>query len=854
MLPVAISSLLLLSAAQAAKPTWECRTAPDGATWECFKDGLPAAAGPLDQPVTTAPVAEKSSPAVADKPSAAVQEEPVIAPAIRPAHIAAPVEKQPAPVVTAKEPIRPPAPVQAKPVVPTTVATTSPDQSLFGPRIDRGLNWSQCSVASGGTPTPRGTAAISNEEAQTHISSDAAEIRRNDEESIFSGNVEVIRGSQVIEANEIRYNNKTDNLHAQGDVYYQEPGLRISGTSATFDMENHQGQIEAVEYRLPYRMARGSADKAEIQNKDQSRFDGISYTTCRPGSNSWVLRADTMDIDQATGRGEARNVILALSDMPVFYLPYISFPIDDRRKTGMLAPSMGQSDETGTDISMPYYLNLAPNYDATITPRVMSKRGLMLAGELRYLTGDHSGIITGEILPDDDEAPKGQNKTRGAFSIKGRGWLTQNISVDANINHVSDDEYLEDFGGSLAVSSTRQMERRADITYHGEYWSLLGRVQHFQSLDETLASTSRAYNRLPQVRLALNKPDQLYGLTYHLNAEYAWFDRSIGVRGHRYDLHPGLSLPMSRSWGFITPKITARYTGYQLEDEAIGATDDPDRFLGTLSIDSGLYFDRQANWFGSSVTQTIEPRAFYLLIPREDQDDQPIFDTSKLSFSFANLFRENRFNGADRVGDANQLTLAVTSRTLGATGKELLRASIGSIIYFRDRTEQLPGGRNLDEETSAIVAEMGARLTENWSTRASGQWDPHNSDHTDKSAFQLHYRDEERRILNLAYRFTRDVSEQTDFSGRLPLFDHLTLVGRWNYSLRYNQTMEGFGGIEYDGCCYVARAVVRNYVNKAGEEANTGIFLQIEFKGLGSVGSDIITLLDRGIFGYAQNE
>jgi len=827
-LTVAISALLLASVAlplQAASPSWACRTAADGVSWECFKDGIPAAnpAAPVQKAVSpTAPVAA--------------------IPAVKPAQ----------PIAAVQEPERKKIrPVLVKPVVP--VANASGRASVV--RLDRGLNWNRCGLLPQ-HPLRKPTDLSSGDE-RTYINADAAEISRDDEVGVFTGHVDVIRGNRLLSADEVHYDNKSDVVDATGNVYYQDPMLRIEGTKARFNLGKDQGHVESAEYRLPAAMARGSASQVEQVNKDQAHFEDIEYTTCRPGDNSWVLRAKTLDTDQVSGRGKAKHVRVALGGVPLFYTPYMSFPIDDRRQTGVLTPVFGLSDKLGTDISLPYYLNLAPNYDATITPRIMSRRGLMLTGEFRYLTKEHKGIVTGEIVPNDSNASSKVNNTRGALSIKERGRLAQNMVLDVDINHVSDEEYLNDFGASLAIASARQLEQRADVTYYGGDWSVLARLQNFQSADPSLASSSEAYRRLPQIKFLLERPNQLLGLTYHLNAEYVRFDHPTKVDGQRYDLLAGLSLPMVSNWGFLTPKVSARYTGYSLNNVAVGASDDPDRFIPTLSIDSGLFFERETNWFGSAFVQTLEPRAFYLAIPYKNQDDQPIFDTSRYNVSFPTLFRENRFNSTDRVGDANQLTLALTSRIIGeATGKELLRASVGSILYFRDRKVQLSRGTaNEDDPTSEIIAEASTRLADAWSGRVMGQWDPHRSDrNTTKAAAQLHYRDQDRRIFNMTHRYNRDISEQTELSTRWPVTRHLSLVGRWYYSHLYNRTMEGFGGFEYDGCCYVVRVVARHYVNKfdAGE-ANNAIFVQLELKGLSSFGSDIVSLLDKGIFGYGYD-
>ncbi|MCW8891258.1 MAG: LPS assembly protein LptD, partial [Sedimenticola sp.] len=289
------------------------------------------------------------------------------------------------------------------------------------------------------------------------------------------------------------------------------------------------------------------------------------------------------------------------------------------------------------------------------------------------------------------------------------------------------------------------------------------------------------------------------------------------------------------------------------ENQTVGLNDSPSRTLPTLSIDSGLYFDRSTSWFGNSVTQTLEPRLFYLYTPKEDQSDIPDFDTSNNGFSFANLFSENRFSGPDKVGDANQLTTALTSRNLSAeTGEELFRASIGQIFYFRDRDVQLQSsGAVVNEDSSSVVADVSAKLSTNWRMQAGIQWNPHASQNeTENSAFGLHYLDDKQRILNLTYRYTNGSIEQTDLSGRWPISSKLHAVARWNYSILHGKTMESFAGIEYDSCCWITRFVMRDYRSDANSEGNLAMFLQLELKGLTSLGDKIDQFLERGILGY----
>ena len=556
-----------------------------------------------------------------------------------------------------------------------------------------------------------------------------------------------------------------------------------------------------------------------------------------------------------------RHGTLRFGNLPVAYLPSGSFPIDGRRKSGFLVPKLGTSDRTGVEFEAPYYFNLAPNYDATLTPRLLSKRGLMLGGQFRYLTERHRGELLGEILPDDRDASQSDPDIRGAASWQHQGNLAPRLATDINLNYVSDDNYLEDFGNNLDIASTRQLERRGDLRYWGEDWNLLGRLQYFQTVDKNIPNEDRPYSRLPQLLYLLDKPDQHFGLTYHLDSEYDYFDHSDANRvvGHRFALRPAVSLPLRRSYGHLTPKLSVHYRYYDLSNTEPEQGDNPSLTIPTFNLDSGLVFERQADWFGNASTQTLEPRLFYLLTPYENQDDLPVFDTSLVGFNFNSLFRENRFTGRDRIGDANQLTLALTSRTLSErAGTELLRASIGQIYYFRDRDVQLPDEPTATDNSSILAAETAARLSANWSTRANLFWNPHDGGQTENASVELHYQNPKNRIFNVGYRYNRGDEttdaitriSDTDLSFRWPFGENLHFIGRWKYSLFYERTMDSFAGFEYDRCCWILRALARHYIEDNVDDSNTTFMVQLELKGLGAIGSRVDSFLERGIFGY----
>jgi len=748
-----------------------------------------------------------------------------------------------------------PAPEPEKSAEEPTDTRESPEQITVAVTlkkdIDRGLNWESCNLA--GTPVLLTFDAVSEE--QTVLESDAADFYVNEETGDLTGSVTARRGNRLIEADKAHYDNIKETLDLEGNIYFEEPGLRMTATEAHIDLGARKGDLENVEYRVVEHSGRGTASSARIESADLSHYKKINYTTCAPGNNDWLLEAGELDIDQESGTGTARHARLGLGGVPLFYLPYISFPIDDRRKSGFLVPTLGVDDRSGWNVATPYYINIAPDMDATVTPRYFSKRGFMLGGEYRYLTEKHSGEVRGEVIPDDSEAPDEDSSTRGAFSYQGRGTPAKRWGWETNINYVSDDQYLGDFGNNISLTSTRNIERRGDITYTGDGWDLLGRLQYYQTVDETIPPELKPYSRMPQLLFSLDKPDQAFGLTYDMRAEYVHFNHSEDsmVKGQRVDLRPGISLPMLQPWGFLIPKASLRYTTYSLEEQTAGLSDSPDRTVGTFSMDGGLVFDRQSNWLGQDATHTLEPRLFYLYTPEVDQDDLPVFDTSVNDFSFASLFRENRFSGVDRVGDANQLSLALTSRTFtNESGEELFRASIGQIYYFRDRKVRLvPGQDPLTDNSSPVVGELAARLGRDWRTTAGLQWDPHaDGKNIDKGSASVHYRDPENRVLNLSYRFTRDLVDQTDLSGRWPLGSNLHVVGRWIYSFRQEETTTAFAGFEYDTCCWKARFVAQQLLTNIEEDPRTSFFVQVELKGLAKIGHGVDEYLEDNIIGY----
>jgi LPS-assembly protein len=727
-------------------------------------------------------------------------------------------------------------------------------------RLYENLSWDYCGPSKGRRALSRPAAAAPlppapTEEQPIDLTADTASYDQSKELVTLTGNVRAERGSEEIIADQMTYNRRTADAIAEGNAYLAHPGIRAVGTRALVNLDTDQGTLSNAHYRVwGSTNAHGTADQADFLSRTLSRYNNVTYTTCAPGNDAWWLQANKLNLDQAEGVGVARDATLRVLGMPVLYTPYLSFPISDRRKSGFLVPSVGSSNSGGFELITPYYWNIAPNMDATFSPIYMAKRGLMLGTELRYLAPVQRIDFYGEGIAEDNAYA--DNSPRGAFHLQQTGHYGPHWSSAVNFNYVSDDQYLQDFGNRLEVTSARNIERRGDLVYSGAGWTLLSRLQDFQTVDPTIPAASRPYARLPQLLLTVTPYGSSSGVEAGINGEYDYFYQPNTVYGQRLALQPYLAWTLRRPYGYLVPRVNLYQTGYLLENKSPGMPDSPGHVIPSLSVDSGLIFERNIDWFGKGALQTLEPRLYYLLTPYVDQSDTPVFDSSNLTFSFASLFWPNRFSGRDRVGDANQLTLGLTTRTLdNATGTELFSASVGQIYYFRDREVQIAGPPQTSS-TSSIAGELTARVMPHWSGRVSLQWNPDTSgEQWERRAVEVRYETPENRLVNLAYRFDQGTStdtayNDTDISFHWPVNPQLGLVGRWFYSFLYHETVEAFAGLEYGRCCWRVRMLARRIKTSATSNASTSIMFQVELAGLGAFGDRIETYLERGIYGY----
>jgi len=686
--------------------------------------------------------------------------------------------------------------------------------------------------------------------AQAYIDIDAETIDVSGQDIyILEGETRLRRADQRLRADRLDYVHSAATYRASGAVRYQDARLAVEASHIEGNITADTSRLADVRYQLLALRGNGAAESATLAGPTGD-FSSVSYSTCDPAQPSWVLRADRMHLDQERGVGSMRNATLRLGRVPVFWLPYASFPIDDRRRSGFLYPSIGSANDSGIDLRVPYYLNLAPNHDATVSARVLGRRGVALGAEYRYLYAQHGGQIEGDWLPNDDLT----GRDRGSARLRHSGRFSEFWSIYADLNHVSDDRYFEDFGDSLAIASTSLLPSQLSVNGRGRYWRASLAAERWEITDPLIEDLAEPYRRLPRVSASWDQPI-LDWLELRLDAEAIAFSHDVRADATRYDLRPAIRLPFERAWGYLRPEFAWRETGYSLDSDFADsgfAERSPSRSLPVSSLDAALNFERQTTLFGDSYTQTLQPRLYYLRVPFEAQDALPIFDTQELTFDLGQLFRPNRFTGADRQGDGNQATLAVTTRLFdNASGSERLSASLGQIRYFNDQRVQLPGVPARNASGSAYVGELELALSERFALGLSQQWDPE-IDATTVTGVSAAWRGRSGALFNMAYRYRRDVLEQTDAAFAIPISAAWRAVGRWNYSLRDDSTLESFAGFEWESCCVAARVLGRHYVRNREGEKNNALYVEIELKGLGSFGRKSGDFLSQAIEGYTR--
>ena len=662
----------------------------------------------------------------------------------------------------------------------------------------------------------------------------------------MSDGVTLQHDMKLIGADSAKYDSTNGALHLEGGVQYKDPGSQIQSDSAEFSYGNGHIRFEGAEFLINANNGRGAADALEISDDGKLVLEGVEYTTCPTDSEDWLIQGKSIELNIKKGVSTAKGMKLKFKGVPILYAPYLSFPIGDARKTGALTPEIGSSGRSGNEIRLPWYWNIAPNYDATITPRLLTNRGVQLATEFRYLTEKNEGIIAADYLPDDSII----NAARHQFSLEhltlfSNGWRNQ-----ISLHEVSDSQYFEDLGGSLSISSITHLNRSIRFDYFSPNFSIFGQVQDYQTIDDAIVADQKPYRRLPQI---LINGDWSMPLGFHfgLDGEVVNFDRDVGVTGWRFNATPKLELPIKRSGWFITPTVAMDHTRYELKNTLPGSQTDPARTIPIASLDAGLFLER--NMKNSNRIQTIEPRLLYVHIPQRNQDNLPIFDTITPDINLVQLFRKNRYLGIDRIGDTDHISVGITTRILDlSTGHELMSATIGQTRYLSDRTVNLPNRTMASNETSDYIAQLRIQLFKNVNFNFGHQWGA-GIEGTTKSEARLQYRPANNKVLNLSYRFRRDSLEQGDLSWSWPITNRWNFVGRYNFSLRDQEVLEQFFGLEYESCCWGLRIVSRRHISTRDGIHDSSFGLQLVLKGMTSVGTAADKLLERGILGYSAD-
>ena len=698
----------------------------------------------------------------------------------------------------------------------------------------------------------------------------------------LQGKVVISQGERTLYTERAKMHQDTQIAVFDEGVLLQDSSLAMQGASGEVNLDSGAAHLEQADFLLADAELRGSAPAVDRNAAGDVLLTRSQFTRCEPGNRNWTVRAGRLRLPEGELFGTARNAVLKVKGVPVFYTPYIQFPVSDERKSGFLFPVLGFSGDKGTDLALPYYFNLAPNYDATLTPRWLGERGVAAEGEFRRLsrwdrTQFNAGYLpndklhNGELERDDWRRQRALGAAAEAEFNPADRWLLGvqhqgrlgRLRSRIDYTEVSDRDYFRVLGDDGAGVRRIDLLRFGELSYARGGLSMRLWARGFQRLDEIRRP---AYSQAPALDIAYRTAGP-GPLQLSLDARTASFDRNAeGLRGiqaltgDRTHLAAQLTAPFSWPFGFLTASAGYQHTAYQLDSEAGPLPDDsPKRGVPSAAVGGGLIFERDLNLFGAGLIQTLEPRLRYFYQGYEDQDQLPLFDATDLTFGYQQLFRNNRFSGLDRIADANQLAIGLTSRFLNrANGREHLRASLGQILHFKDRRVTLHGRPEDDAErtVSALAGELAAQLGNRWRLSATLIWDP-GDNQVDEGAAALSYRAGGRRLFNLAYRNRlRDNINQTDFSFHWPIARRYAVVGRWNHDLASGRTIEGMAGIEYNDCCLRIRLVGRHYLDQpaarsfAEVDEDSGLFLQILFKGLGGLGGGVDAMLERSVYGY----
>jgi len=674
------------------------------------------------------------------------------------------------------------------------------------------------------------------------------------------GNAILKKGNKTIKAEVIEYDQISEKLITQGNTSIDLEKISLSGTKLNYRLSDQTGKMEDVTFNIKsdkkeetivqkgiqvtkrYYDFRGDAKAIFFEGENKTKLESSRLTTCEVDSNDWYIKSKNMEIDTKKDQVKASHASLDFKGVPIFYMPSTSFSLNKNRQSGFLSSTFGTTSKSGFEFRVPYYFNISPNMDATLTARYLGKRGPLADGEFRYLTENYSGINQLQYMNHDQSS--GQDNR---YFLKlnhqhqfGRGW-----SGSYDLQKVSDNTYFSDLATMIQVTSVVNLPQRVNLNYSGDIWKLNLLTEKYQTL--TNASNS-PYQRLPQVNLSGKKDYDNF--TLDLKSQWTLFERddkfastftdAQKITGSRFTMTPAITIPLTSEYGYIKPKVSANIRSYNLNNSP---DNNKDIVTPIFSLDSGVYLDRNINFLNQNYTNTLEPRLFYVYIPYKDQSVLPNFDSGLADLNMQTLFYENQYNGQDRINDANQLTASLTSKFLDKNGKERLSAIIAQRYYFEDRRVF---GNDLTEAKKAnsdIFMGASAKLPNSLNLDAMFQFDP-TSNNLLRSTLGSRYNPEPGKMLNVSYRLIDNIIDNNqdlevfNAAGQWPLGNRFYSIGRYNYDLKSSQTIEVLAGLEYDGGCWVARSIFDRISLPTSPNPNYAFFIQLELNGIGSIGSD----------------
>ncbi len=818
----------------------------------------------LPPAVAPAKLADKT---IADAPSAALplrpeqtQPKPIVAPIVA-APTAAPATATPvavAPITTATQGLA------SADTVGSRLGWLTSAQIAQLPDADKPPLDTTCQGA-WATPVPLSTPL--GDLATSDIEALANSLSYNDEGGAdLSGSVRIAQGGRLLEADNGSITQDRNFGRFDGNVRIAQPGVLLTGEQAVVNINTGAGQLLSSEFVSQPMHAHGRADRMRRFSDGTLLIDRGIYTTCAPGSRVWSFEAKDIELNPNTGIGEVYSAKLRIQDVPILYLPYFRFPIDDRRQTGLLVPRFGNTNDGGFDLSVPIYLNITPQLDATLTPRLLSSRGVMLETETRYLTRDFgSGELKAAILPSDQKT----GDDRKSASLDQRADWQNGWRARTSLNYVSDNFYFTDLGTDLNIANQTHQERIGEVFYDTPDWHFVARAQGFQTIDPDLLDVDKPYSRVPQL-LVTSERNRLPGWQRSLRAEVARFERNADdgstpeINGTRLRLDPEIRYDYSQPWGYIRPAAKLSHLSYALDGSGVTGSSNRSITVPTFSLDTGLTFERFSN-NGSS--QVLEPRLYYLYSPNRDQSALPNFDSAVTTFGYDQLFRDTRFSGGDRIDDANQVAAGLTSRWLDTDGFEYLQTSLGQIVYFSDRNVRLDTTMPVDSRaTSSYAGNVTLRPNEETSFFADLLMDPKGAKLSQYSVGGSYLPKTSDRLYNAGYRFRRDdpsigqkAVSQTQLSFVQPLGVNWKVLGLWNYDIKEKESQEALFGVSYEACCWQVRLFKRSYIvdsatlsSPTSDRVREAVFIEIVLKGLAGFGTNVDSLFDTNVFGYNQ--